>query len=74
MYSFPEEMVIPKLLSMALVLRLISGTVDSQYCDLSNDQHQQLIQGQQIRRPKYVVYAKNQDSNSLKHVFEGFNR
>ena len=50
---------------MVFVLCLHPSAVDCQYCELYNEK-------QDI--PKYVVYSKNQDSDELKHVFDGFKR
>ena len=58
---------------MVLVLCLHRGAVDCQYCEMSsNNQAQELNEKKDI--PKYVVYSKNQDSDELKHVFDGFKR
>ena len=58
---------------MVLVLCLHPGCVDCQHCELSsNNQSQELNEKKDI--PKYVVYSKNQDSDELKHVFDGFKR
>ena len=60
-----------------LVLCLYLSSVVCQYCELSSkDQHQDLNQNQvgNLKTPKYVVYAKNQNSDELKHVFESLKR
>ena len=64
-------MVLPKLFFLCLYL----GTVNSQYCELST-QNKELNEKKvdNLKTPKYVVFSKNQNSNSLKHVFEGFKR
>ena len=61
MYSLPEEMVLPKLFFMVLVLCLDLGTVDSQSCELSfKDQNRELNQKKvdNSKTPKYVVFSK----------------
>ena len=75
MYSLPEEMVLPKLFFMVLVLCLDLGTVDSQSCELSfKDQNRELNQKKvdNSKTPKYVVFSKNQWASKL--VTEGFRR
>ena len=75
MYSLPEEMILPKLFFMVLVLCLDLGTVDSQSCELSfKDQNRELYQKKvdNSKTPKYVVFSKNQWASKL--VTEGFKR
>ena len=75
MYSLPEEMILPKLFFMVLVLCLDLGTVDSQSCELSfKDQNRELYQKKvdNSKTPKYVVFSKNQWASKL--VTEAFKR
>ena len=61
------------------LLLIILHIVDCQHCQLADQE--ELIQNRHVenslddlKTPKYVVYSKDQDSDALKHVFEGFKR